>query len=190
MYSKLQFWCLSNGCWYMSCTVGSRIVTNWGCNAVGSPDVQGCHLLVEFWINLSKIIFWLTVFLSLICWPSFIGIYRKPTTTDHIIPNNSNHPPGQKLSAVKYLTNRLLTYPLMTSTGTKNTKQLDISYTLINMIHNYWPRLYLQQTPNYKLHMPPKTAQQKNKGKNGPPSLTLAHKPSLLQNYLRIPMFV
>ena len=75
MYSNLQFWCLSNGCWYLSCTVGSRIVTNWACNAVGSVDVQGSPLSVEFWINLSKRIFWWTVFLSLICWPNFVCMY-------------------------------------------------------------------------------------------------------------------
>ena len=28
MYSNLQFWYLSNGCWYVSCMVGSRFVTN------------------------------------------------------------------------------------------------------------------------------------------------------------------
>ena len=63
-------------------------------------------------------------------------IYRKPTTTDHIIPNDSNHPPEQKLSAVNYLTDSL-PIPLMMSTGTKNMKQFDISSTLINTTHNY-----------------------------------------------------
>jgi len=39
------------------------------------------------------------------------NIYRKPTTTDIIIPNDSCHPPEHKLAAIKYLTNCLSTYP-------------------------------------------------------------------------------
>ena len=40
------------------------------------------------------------------------NIYRKPTTTDSIIPNVSCHPPEHKLAAIKYLTNRMNTYNL------------------------------------------------------------------------------
>ena len=39
-------------------------------------------------------------------------IYRKPTATDHVIPHVSNHPLEHKMSAINYLTNRLITYPL------------------------------------------------------------------------------
>jgi len=40
------------------------------------------------------------------------NVYRKPTATDIIIPNDSRHPPEQKLAAVRYLVNRLSTYPI------------------------------------------------------------------------------
>jgi hypothetical protein len=39
-------------------------------------------------------------------------IYRKPTTTDTIIPNDFCHPHEHKLAAVRYLTNRMETYNL------------------------------------------------------------------------------
>ena len=39
-------------------------------------------------------------------------IYRKPTATDTLIPSDSNHPMAHKLSAIHYLANRLLTYPM------------------------------------------------------------------------------
>jgi hypothetical protein len=38
-------------------------------------------------------------------------IYRKPMTTDIIIPQASSHPMEQKLSAIRYLQNRNKTYP-------------------------------------------------------------------------------
>ena len=37
------------------------------------------------------------------------NIYRKPTSTDSIIPNGSCHPPEPKLAAISYLTNRMNT---------------------------------------------------------------------------------
>jgi hypothetical protein len=37
-------------------------------------------------------------------------IYRKPTTTDIIIPRESCHPMEQKLSAIRYIQNRNETY--------------------------------------------------------------------------------
>ena len=39
-------------------------------------------------------------------------IYRKPTTTDIIIPKDSCHPFEQKTSAIRYYRDRLLTYRL------------------------------------------------------------------------------
>jgi hypothetical protein len=39
-------------------------------------------------------------------------IYRKPTTTNHIIPKDLCHPPEHKLSAIRFLTNRMKKYPL------------------------------------------------------------------------------
>ena len=41
----------------------------------------------------------------------YFKIYRKPTATDLIIPYDSNHPPEHKISAIRYLANRLITYP-------------------------------------------------------------------------------
>jgi len=40
------------------------------------------------------------------------NVYRKPTATDIIIPNDSCHPPKQKLAGIRYLVNHLSTYPL------------------------------------------------------------------------------
>ena len=40
------------------------------------------------------------------------NVHRKPTTTDIIIPTDSNHPPEHKGAAIRYLANRLTTYPL------------------------------------------------------------------------------
>ena len=39
-------------------------------------------------------------------------IYRKPTATDLIIPYDLNHPQEHKMSAIRYLTNWLIAYPL------------------------------------------------------------------------------
>jgi len=43
------------------------------------------------------------------------NIYRKPTTTDSIIPNDSCHPIGHKMAAIHYLYNRMNTYQLSQS---------------------------------------------------------------------------
>jgi hypothetical protein len=43
------------------------------------------------------------------------NIYRKPTTTDSIIPNDSCHPKKQKMAAIQYLYNRMHTYNLTTA---------------------------------------------------------------------------
>jgi hypothetical protein len=40
------------------------------------------------------------------------NIYRKPTTTDTIIPRESCHPPEQKHAAIRYMINRMNTYQL------------------------------------------------------------------------------
>jgi hypothetical protein len=39
-------------------------------------------------------------------------IYRKPTQTDIIIPNDSCHPREHKTSSINYLLNRLNIYPV------------------------------------------------------------------------------
>jgi len=43
------------------------------------------------------------------------NIYRKPTTTDSIIPNDSCHPTSHKMAAIHYLYNRMNTYQLSQS---------------------------------------------------------------------------
>ena len=40
------------------------------------------------------------------------NIYRKPTTTDIIIPADSCHPPEQKYAAIRYMVNRMNSYSL------------------------------------------------------------------------------
>jgi hypothetical protein len=40
------------------------------------------------------------------------SIYRKPTTTDSIIPSSSCHPREHKNSTIRFLFNRLFTYPI------------------------------------------------------------------------------
>jgi len=40
------------------------------------------------------------------------GIYRKPTTTDIVIPRDSCHPNEHKTAAIRYYRNRLETYQL------------------------------------------------------------------------------
>jgi hypothetical protein len=42
------------------------------------------------------------------------SIYRKPTTTDLMIHNDSCHPTEHKYSAIRYLVNRMNTYPIST----------------------------------------------------------------------------
>jgi hypothetical protein len=52
-----------------------------------------------------------------------LGIYRKPTTTDHIIHNDSCHPYEHKKTAMHYLINRMNKYPL-THTNKQYEKKL------------------------------------------------------------------
>jgi hypothetical protein len=59
-----------------------------------------------------------------------INKYRKPTTTDVIIPRDSCHPIEQKLAAIRYFTNRIHTYNLDPAN-----KQKDIN-TVKQIIHN------------------------------------------------------
>jgi hypothetical protein len=63
------------------------------------------------------------------------SIYRKPTTTDHIIPNDSCHPQEHKNSAISFLTNILNTYPL--STKNKSIEKATIQQILHKNKYNY-----------------------------------------------------
>jgi len=58
------------------------------------------------------------------------NIYRKPTATDIIIPNDSWHPPEHKLAAITYLTNCLSTNP---RNETNTRKEND---TIQQILHN------------------------------------------------------
>jgi hypothetical protein len=58
------------------------------------------------------------------------SIYRKPTTTDSIIPKDSCHPPEHKHAAIRYLTNRMNTYRL--NAANKETEKSVIKHILHN----------------------------------------------------------
>jgi hypothetical protein len=49
-------------------------------------------------------------------------IYRKPTTTDHIIHNRSCHPNEHKYAAIQCMRNRMETYPITISNKRKETQ--------------------------------------------------------------------
>jgi hypothetical protein len=47
-----------------------------------------------------------------------LGIYRKPTTSDLIIHNDSCHPLEHKKAAIDFLVNRLNLYPITNNNKT------------------------------------------------------------------------
>lgn len=53
-----------------------------------------------------------------------IDIFRKPTTTDHTIHENSNHPHTHKLAAYRFMVNRMLTLPLSRVSVNKETSTI------------------------------------------------------------------
>ena len=71
--------------------------------------------------------------------------YRKLTATDHIIPQDSNHPPEHKMSAINYLTNRIISYPL--NETDKNQEYETIKYILHNKTYD---TQILERLPNYR----------------------------------------
>jgi hypothetical protein len=50
------------------------------------------------------------------------GIYRKPTQTDTIIPNDSCYPHEHKVASINYLMNRVHTNPITNEETNKGTK--------------------------------------------------------------------
>jgi hypothetical protein len=102
-------------------------------------------------------------------------IYRKPTTTDSIIPNDSCHLLEQKLAAIRYLSNRIETYNLNHVIKQKE------SNTLKQIIHNN----------KYDISVLNKVNGKKGKQKqittvqNGLSSHTLGKKLDLLLNSLK-----
>ena len=53
-----------------------------------------------------------------------LGIYRKPTTTDLIIHNDSCHPFEHKKDAINFLINQLNQYPLSHNNENKEKRTL------------------------------------------------------------------
>jgi hypothetical protein len=109
------------------------------------------------------------------------GIYRKPTTTDSIIHNDSCHRSEHKKSAINYLINRMNTYPL--TQANKDQEQTIIKETLQK-------KGYQQSITNHKQINKPlinisQTTQATQK-ENGSPSHILAQRPELLLTYFRI----
>jgi hypothetical protein len=51
-------------------------------------------------------------------------IYRKPTQTDIIIPNDSCHEHEHKISSINYVMNRLNTYPISEEAKRKEQKTI------------------------------------------------------------------
>jgi len=99
-----------------------------------------------------------------------LHIYRKPITTDSIIPGDSCHPTEHKMAAVRYLTKRMEKYYLSTTNKEKERK----------IIEN------ILQENKYDasiIYIPPKLKISRKKlGQNGQNLLTLVRKQSPLRN--------
>jgi hypothetical protein len=76
----------------------------------------------------------LDVTISIIDSKFTFDIYRKPTTTDHIIHNTSCHPNEHKLAGIRYLVNRLHKYPI--TPHNKQKESLIINTILLNNGYN------------------------------------------------------
>ena len=74
------------------------------------------------------------------------NIYRKPTTTDTIIPYDSCHPHEHKLAAIRYLVNRANTYDLDTEK-----KEAEIN-TIKQIIRNNGYDASTTETVNHTEH--------------------------------------
>jgi hypothetical protein len=64
--------------------------------------------------------------------PIETGIYRKPTTTDSIIPHDSFLPTHHKISGIRYLVNRMLDYPIPNN---KKTEKGKVNQTVLHNNH-------------------------------------------------------
>ena len=79
------------------------------------------------------------------------AVYRKPTSTDTIIPYTSKHPPQQKYAAIRFLYNRLNTYNL------QPTAYLQEENTIHNILYNNGFPI-----KPHKLHQPKPQKQRQN----------------------------
>ena len=102
-----------------------------------------------------------------------IGVFRKPTFTDIIIPYTSNHPTHHKYAAIRFLYSRLNSYQL-------HETECHLEENIIhNILHNSSP------IPTWK----PKTwfdlpSHNTLTGQKCPPSHTQAQRLPTLKNYL------
>ena len=93
------------------------------------------------------------------------NIYRKPTTTVSIIPNDSCHPIGHKMAAIHYLYDRMNTHQLSQSAVKQENT---ITQILTNMTLPSWTRSSIRKNHNRNRTI---------KTTNGPNSHTPAMKP-------------
>jgi hypothetical protein len=81
------------------------------------------------------------------------SIYRKPTTIDLIIHNDSCHPTEHKYLAIRYLVNRMNTYSI--STESKHNE----SQLIKTILHNkYPPQIRIHKNPKQTKNTTPNTA--------------------------------
>jgi hypothetical protein len=66
-------------------------------------------------------------------------IYGKPTTTDCIIPYNSNHPNKQKQAAIRYFIKRVNDYPI-------DNEEKDINTIQHTAHNNSFPKQLIDKT--------------------------------------------
>jgi len=105
-------------------------------------------------------------------------IYRKRTTSDIIIPNDSCHPIEQKLAAIRYFTNRINTYSL---DNTEKQAETNIVKQIIN--NNKFDKSILNRINGGK------TKREKDSQKrDGPNSPTAGKKQERSQNCSRTQM--
>jgi hypothetical protein len=75
-----------------------------------------------------------------------LGIYRKPTSTDVVIPQSSNHPDSHKTAAFHFMLDRALRLPL---TEMEKQKEITIIKTIAKnngyMFHDIAKRYYRQK---------------------------------------------
>jgi hypothetical protein len=101
-------------------------------------------------------------------------IYRKPTATGIIIPNNSCHPREHKTAAIRYYCNRLKTYKMTPESRQK--ERHNIQHILVNNKYD---------ASSLKKFNKEKRQRQNNQKNSGQSLCMLAKRPDLLQNCLR-----
>jgi hypothetical protein len=108
-----------------------------------------------------------------------IAVYRKPTFSDAIIPYSSNHPTAHKYAAVRFMFHRLNSFQL------QDKEYRQEADTIQSILHNNsFPPTQHQPKPQH----PPPRPQPPLKTRSGPPSLTLAPKPTTLQSCSNTPI--